>query len=405
MPHALNVDNNMDHDDSEREDVPEANFEPLSQSSSVPPSPTGMQMATRRRKPHKTARSPTPAMPLREVAPTPMDYEQMQRDVLSVALSAASYIVDVLAIAFWLLKTSLGVPAFVVTLALLPTCIAANSSVLSSPVCSIPGISPNTFCPGATASGSSTTDKKPKSENFAQPFKLQDTEEGSEMVVRDLATRVRESNLRSRDTLAEALMEFVGCVEEFVEDAKVIMSYTEPETIILRSLEDAMDSLTKETQRAVLEVSASTAHLKRLQEHLLTIYEICVREGFALSDAHPELSSELLTILGGNRSARGKTTMPLTLLEEIVRYRKEVLTHVVGTLNALLVVAVEVEELQYTAMSAIVGDRMIAEVSIRIIGHGIERVRAVRQRARERQRALVDRLLASPSDVLDTQFD
>lgn len=228
-------------DDGEWQDVPDVDFTRLSQTQSASSSPIGVQKATRRRKTHKTAsltrtpsvssrRSATPVVPLPQETPTLVDYEQMQRDVLSGASSIASYIADVLAIAkFWLLKKPLAVLAFVVTLALLSRCVADKSRLLFSPMC-IPGISSSTFWTGATASGSATTDKKPKSANFAQLVKLQDSFEGimdanvrtgaiglklkgSEMVMRDLVARVRASDLTSRDTLAETLL-------RFVEDAK-----------------------------------------------------------------------------------------------------------------------------------------------------------------------------------------
>ncbi|KAH9928384.1 uncharacterized protein B0H18DRAFT_1118057 [Fomitopsis serialis] len=184
------------------------------------------------------------------------------------------------------------------------------------------------------------------------------------------------------------------------------MSRTDTDTVVLRSFEDAMNTLAKETHRALLEASASAANLERLQEHLLTIHEICAREGVALSEAHAELLSELWTVLGGNRSARRKSTMHLTLLKEIGRYRKEALAHVIVTRDALQAVAADVEELRERAAApAIVGERVPAQVLIQSIGNGIERLKEGRQRASERQQALMDRLLASPGDVLGIEVD
>ncbi|KAH9927015.1 uncharacterized protein B0H18DRAFT_306821 [Fomitopsis serialis] len=133
---------------------------------------------------------------------------------------------------------------------------------------------------------------------------------GSQMVMRDLVTRVRESDLRSRNIFAEALMQVVkdakktgeglhrlstkingavdritavnGYVMHIIEAAtnrgrfslSRIMSHTDTEAVILRVFEDAMDTLTKEAHRAVLEAFASAANLERLEERLITIHEI-----------------------------------------------------------------------------------------------------------------------------------
>jgi len=427
----------------------------------------GVRTPTRRRKTHKkvnltpsvsSRRSATPAVQLREETPTLVDREQMQRAFLSGASATASYIVDVLATAFWLLKKPLGVLAFVVVLALLSGYVADKVRFVLSPLCIIPGISSSMLCV-RPASTPSSTGKKPQSANFTKLVELQDNFEGimtenvgtgaiglklkeSEMATRDLVTLVRVSDLRSRDSLAEALTQFVedakktgeglhrlsakinGAVDRItaVNDYAMhtieaatnrgsfslsrIVSRTNTETVVLRSFEDAMDTLAKETHRALLEASASAANLERLQEHLLTIHEICAREGVALSEAQAELLSELWTILGGNRSARRKNTMHLTLLKEIGRYRKEALAHVIVTRDALQAVAADVEELrEHAAAPAIVGERVPAQVLIQSIGNGIERLKEGRKRVSERQQALMDRLLASPGNVLGIEVD
>ncbi|KAH9930053.1 uncharacterized protein B0H18DRAFT_873504 [Fomitopsis serialis] len=456
-------------DDGEWQDVPEVDFAPLSQTQSASSSPIGVQKAIRRRKTHKTAsltrtpsvssrRSATPVVPLREETPTLVDYEQMQRDVLSGASSIVSYIVNVLAIAkFWLLKKPLAVLAFVVTLAF---CRGASQT---SPAFVFAYVYPRHLiqhvldwchCIRFGHHG-----QKPKSANFAQLVKLQDSFEsimdanvrtgaiglklkGSEMVMRDLVARVRASDLTSRDTLAETLLRFVEDAKKTGEglhrlSAKIngavddittmngqamrtieavsnrgsfslsrIMTRTDTEAVILRSFEDALDTLTKETHRAVLEASVSAANLERLQEHLLTIHEIITRESVALNDAQAELPSELWTILSGDGSTRHKSEMHLTLLRYIGRYRKEATAHVVFTHEVLQEVEADAEELRERAAApAIVGDRVPAEVLLQSIGDGIEKLKAGRQRTSEKRQALMDKLLASPGDVLGIKFD
>lgn len=185
-----------------------------------------------------------------------------------------------------------------------------------------------------------------------------------------------------------------------------IMSHTDTEAVILRSFEDALDTLTKETRRAVLEASVSAANLERLQEHLFTIHEICAREGVALNDAQAELLSELWTILGGNGSARHKSEMHLMLLKDIGHYRMQAFVHIVFTREVLQKVEADTEELRERAAApAIVGNRVSVEMLLQSIGDGIEKLNAGRQRTSEKRQALMDKLLASPGEVLGIKFD
>ena len=146
------------------------------------------------------------------------------------------------------------------------------------------------------------------------------------------------------------------------------------------------------------------ADLERLQEHLFTIYDICQREGIELGEAHAELLSSLWTRLGGNRRTRRRNEMHIELLKEVGRYRKEALTHVVVTRDVLQALAADVEELRASAAAPeIVGDSVPPEVLIRSIGSQIERLKEGKQRASERQQAMMNRMLAAPDDVFSTE--
>ncbi|KAH9928385.1 uncharacterized protein B0H18DRAFT_1118058 [Fomitopsis serialis] len=141
-------------DDGGWEDVPGTNVARLSRTQSASPSPIGVRMPTRRRKTHKKAnltpsmasrRSATPAVQLQEETPALVDREQVQRAFLSGASATVSYVVDVLATAFWLLKKPLGVFAFVVawgSVGLRP----GQVPIRLSPLCIIPGISSSMIC-------------------------------------------------------------------------------------------------------------------------------------------------------------------------------------------------------------------------------------------------------------------
>lgn len=179
---------------------------------------------------------------------------------------------------------------------------------------------------------------------------------------------------------------------------------SDTEDAILRSFGDAMDTLARETQRTLLEASASVANLERLQEHLLTIHDICQREGVELDEAHAELLSKLWTVLGGNRRTVRRNELHLALLKEVGRYRKEALTHVVVTRDVLQALAADVEELRASAAAPeIVGDSVPPEVLIRSIGSQVERLKEGRQRANERQQAMMNKMLAAPDDVFGAE--
>ena len=187
--------------------------------------------------------------------------------------------------------------------------------------------------------------------------------------------------------------------------SRIISAFgSDTEDAILRSFSDAMDTLARETQRTLLEASASVANLERLQEHLFTIHDICQREGIELGEAHAELLSSLWTRLGGNRRTRRRNEMHIELLKEVGRYRKEALTHVVVTRDVLQALAADVEELRASAAAPeIVGDSVPPEVLIRSIGSQIERLKEGKQRASERQQAMMNRMLAAPDDVFSTE--
>ena len=72
--------------------------------------------------------------------------------------------------------------------------------------------------------------------------------------------------------------------------------------------------------------------------------------------------------------------------------------------EALQALAADVEELRASAAAPeIVGDSVPPEVLIRSIGSQIERLKEGKQRASERQQAMMNRMLAAPDDVFSTK--
>ncbi|EPT01670.1 hypothetical protein FOMPIDRAFT_1144623 [Fomitopsis schrenkii] len=411
--------------------------------------------------PTSSRRSATPAVPVREETPAFVNREEVMQAVASGASSSAAYVADVLSTAFWLLKKPLGVLAFIAALGILSGYVLDRFQFVFSPLCIVPGVSSSALCvrhiPVSFHPGKDN-EKKPKKANFDRLVELQNSFGGvmnanvvtssiglrlkqSEIATHDLVTLVRYSELKGRDILVEALKRFVddakltgeglhtlsakinGAVDRItaVNDyamqtiesvskkggfslSRIISAFgSAAEGAILRSFSDAMDTLARETQRTLLEASASVANLERLQEHLLTIHDICEREGVELGEAHAELLSALWTALGGNRRTVRRNELHLALLKEVGRYRKEALMHVVVTRDVLQALAADVEELRASAAAPeIVGDSVPPEVLIRSIGSQVERLKEERQRASERQQAMMDKMLAAP-DVFGTE--
>lgn len=182
--------------------------------------------------------------------------------------------------------------------------------------------------------------------------------------------------------------------------SRILNPFYNNEGPILRAFSAAVDTLAKDTQRTLLEASATVANLEQLQDHLLTIYNICEREGVELSEEHEELLSKLWTTLGGNRHTVRRNTRQIALLEEVGRYRKEALMHVVVTRDVLQGLAADVEELRASSVAPeIVGNNVPPEVLIRSVENQVERLKESRRKANERQQAMMNKLLASPDDV------
>ncbi|KAH9923337.1 uncharacterized protein B0H18DRAFT_864068, partial [Fomitopsis serialis] len=338
-----------------------------------------------------------------------LDREQIRQALFSGASVIVSYMVDVLRIAFRWLKRPLGVLTFVVLLVMISCHVAGKLSDMLSPVCLLPGISssmvcaryaPNILGVGKTSRLAGVGKVVELHSHFEAIMDANRYTNGislklkqSEVATRDLVTLVRASDLRSRDILAEALMELVkdakkageglyrlsakidGAVDRIVAVNDHAMLTIEAATVkegllpwlattlmphlatgastVVRSYANVMETLVHETQRMLSMATTSAADLEQLQGHLLTIHEVCLREG----------------IFGGNRYARQTNEAHLALL-------KEALAHVIATRDALQMLVADVEELRdRSAAPGIVGERVPVEALVRSVSYGIERLK------------------------------
>ncbi|KAH9923212.1 uncharacterized protein B0H18DRAFT_1212281 [Fomitopsis serialis] len=365
---------------------------------------------------------------------------QMQEAVFSAASSIVLYIGDALRDAFWLLKKPLGILIFILALTIACDYVAGK---LGGILCLIPGMTSSMFCTRyASAPIDVDINRKPLDLDLDKLVglhgKFEDvmtTNVGTDMIqlklkqseiaTRNLVILVRNSDLRSRDALAEALLQFLddakkageglirltkgidGAVNRIAAANEFALRTMEAATaessslsrlvtallfrsttkaIVAPSYREVMETLAHETDLALLQASASAASLERLEETLDTIHAICSREGLSLSRKHAELLSELWTILGGNRDLRRSNEMQLALLKDIDWYRTQALTRVVVTRDVLLMMTVDVEELRDQAATPhLVGERVPVEALIDGIGRSIEGLKEGRRRANEMQ--------------------
>jgi hypothetical protein len=276
----------------------------------------------------------------------------------------------------------------------------------------------------------------------------------AEMATSDLATLVRVSNLNSRDMLADSLTEFVkdarkagrgltrfsskvgGAVDKYVrllstspmpltmiESIVAINDYAlhsieaanaQPsglsirrlwsshpskaatKQIVTRAFTEAMNTLSANMQRLVLEAEVSIQDLNKLEEHLKSIHEVVSREDTSISAAKNELLAQLWTILGGNRNELKGMDEHLTLLKGVSGYRDRALAHVVAALQMLETMAEDMEELrERVAAPELVGDAIPIEVHMKSLKSGLERLKGRRTGAKQLEEQILSRILGS----------
>ncbi|KAI0042374.1 hypothetical protein FA95DRAFT_1682583, partial [Auriscalpium vulgare] len=190
----------------------------------------------------------------------------------------------------------------------------------------------------------------------------------AEMATSDLATLVRVSDLTSRDLLAKSLDEFVrdarkagrglikfssrvsGAVDRIlavndyalhtIEAAQstsssskwpsaiirhFLVGEVKAQNVVTQTFTDAMNALSANMRRLVIDAEISLADLERLEQRLISLNAIISREDSSLSSAQSELLSDLWTRLGGNRQAVRGFEEHRALLRNIGSYRQRAL--------------------------------------------------------------------------------
>ena len=164
--------------------------------------------------------------------------------------------------------------------------------------------------------------------------------------------------------------------------------------VVAETFGQAMNVLSGNMQRLILEAETSLANLNSLEERLTTLHEMVTREDSSLSTAKEELLAELWTKLGGNRKTLRGFEQHLILLKDLNGYRKQALVHVVAALQTLQSMSEDMEDLrERVAAPDLVGSQIPVEVHMRSIRNGLERLREGRIRAKHLSEEAMYRVL------------
>ncbi|CAK5269092.1 unnamed protein product [Mycena citricolor] len=164
--------------------------------------------------------------------------------------------------------------------------------------------------------------------------------------------------------------------------------------VVLDAFEASMNYLSFTLQQLVVEFETNLHNLNKLEEQLTILHEIVTREDISLSAAKSELLSNLWTILGGNRRQLRGYESHLDLLSHLGSYRRQALVHVVSALQTLTQMGEDIENLrERVAAPELTGGRIPAQVHMKGIQNGLERIKEGRAKAKEKETHAVRRIV------------
>lgn len=157
---------------------------------------------------------------------------------------------------------------------------------------------------------------------------------------------------------------------------------------------EAMNTLSVNMNRLILEGEVSLQALEKLEQRLATLYELVTREDSSLTSERAEILASLWTMLGGNKNELRHVDTHLDLLKNLGAYRQRALAHVVAALQTLQSMSDDMEDLrERVAAPELVGERIPVEVHIKSIQGGLERLKERRLKAKEQEEDIVNRIV------------
>jgi len=164
--------------------------------------------------------------------------------------------------------------------------------------------------------------------------------------------------------------------------------------VIRNTFEEAMSVLSTNMEKLIVEAERSHHNLDALEEGLATLHEVVSREDLSISSDKADLLAELWTKLGGNRKELRSFEHNLDVLNGLSNYRRQALIHVVAALETLRAMKEDMEDMRERVTAPdLVGSKVPAEVHMKSIRMGLERLREGRNRAKRLGEAAVERVL------------
>ena len=165
--------------------------------------------------------------------------------------------------------------------------------------------------------------------------------------------------------------------------------------VVVETFGEAMNVLSIDMERLIIEAEANIIALDNLEEQLSTLHDVLSREDLTLSSEKADLLAELWTILGFNRGELRNFDHSLMLLKELKTYRQQALTRVVAALQTLQAMSADMEDLrERVARPALTGSKIPVEVHMKSIKIGLERLREGRVKGKELDEAAMKRVLS-----------
>jgi len=363
------------------------------------------------------------------------------------------YAIDVLGRAIHFLRYPLSFVVFLWLLAFILLRISNTLRSAFSPLCTLPGFSSVAVCrwdakppprqkvikwadyPQLVQAQSKTFEQLMEESVGSAALSLEIKK--TEVATKDLVTLVQISDLKAKNSLAMSLVEFLEDAKKTgrrlhkltskvggaVDNIMAVNDYalqsiesarrTEPSSWSLSSLapwkskpkdtddivretfEEAMNVLSNNMERLIIEAEANLQNLDDLEERLESLHELVSREDLVMTSANEEFLAELWTKLGGNKKKRRNFDSHLALLKDLGSYRKQALAHVVAALQTLRAMSEDMEDMrERVAAPELMGESVPVEVHMKSIEMGLQRLREGRLKAKRMDEDAMRRVMA-----------
>lgn len=160
--------------------------------------------------------------------------------------------------------------------------------------------------------------------------------------------------------------------------------------LLKTTFDDAMDTLTSQVERLVIEAEANIYNLNELEERLIALNELVSRENRDVEGERDDLLASLWTKLGAHRKELRNFDKNFAILKNIKTYRNQARVHVIATLQTLQSLSEDMIEMrERVAAPGLIGERIPLEVQMKSIQLGIDRLKENRLRARQNHEAAI----------------